>query len=132
MSNARPDNYRLMLVDDDSGIRSTLKLVFEDEGYEVYNAESGSEALELIAENPVDVVVSDMHMPDGDGLYLLDRVRGTDCEISGFILMSGFDDVSPEEARARGADRFFHKPCKVEELLHAIKELLALPVSEAH
>ncbi len=130
MSDHRPHNFRLMLVDDDNGIRSTLSLVLRDEGYKVCNAESGAQALRLMAQQPVDLVVSDMHMPDGDGLFLLESIRNSDCQISGFILMSGFNDVSPEEARSRGADRFFRKPCKVEELLTAIREILTLPVPQ--
>lgn len=124
MSDFNPEDYRVLIVDDDSGIRRMLSLALDDEGYVVETAESGSEALEKLAAEPASLIISDVRMPGGDGVYLLDEVRKHDTYTPIFILMSGFTDVTPEEALDRGANRFFHKPYKLEELLDAIEDFL--------
>jgi DNA-binding response OmpR family regulator len=114
---------RILLVDDDAGIRQMLGIALEDEGYSVIAAESGNQALALLEEHPVDLIISDVRMPDGDGAYLLDTVRKRS-ELPLFILMSGFTDITEEDALQRGADAFFHKPYRLEELLDAIESRL--------
>ena len=118
---------RIMIVDDDEGIRDILGEALEEEGYEVIAACSGTHALDILADEQVDLVVSDVRMPNGDGGYLLDQVRAQDRDQPPIILMSGFSNMTRSEAMDRGANGFFHKPYRLDELLEAIESRLQLP-----
>ncbi len=120
---------RIMIVDDDEGIRDILGEALEDEGYRVITAHSGRHALEILADELVDLVISDVRMPNGDGGYLLDQVRARDSEKPPIILMSGFSNMTRTEAMDRGANAFFHKPYRLEELLEAIESRLGPPLT---
>ena len=115
---------RIMIVDDDDGIRDILGEALEDQGYRVITADSGCEALEILNEETVDLVISDVRMPDGDGGYLLDQVKAREPDRPPIILMSGFSHMTRSEAMGRGANDFFHKPCRLDELLDAIEARL--------
>lgn len=117
------NDYRLLVVDDDVALLETLTECLEDEGYAVAGAKSGNEALEVIAGGYIDLVLSDVRMPNGDGYYLLDSVRREDPSIP-FIFMTGFSDRSAEEALRLGANAYFEKPVQLEQLLDSIEEQL--------
>ncbi|HZI18170.1 MAG TPA: sigma-54 dependent transcriptional regulator [Pyrinomonadaceae bacterium] len=106
----------LLIVDDEQGMRQLLSHVFGRAGHAVRVAENGARALELLRESPADLVVSDVRMPDMDGIELLRRVRellpGT-----AVVLMTAFATVeTAREAFKLGADDFIQKPFDVEEL----------------
>lgn len=124
---AAENTHNILLVDDDAGIREMLGLALEDEGYRVIAADSGRQALELLAQNPVKLIISDVRMPNGDGGYLLDAVRRMEPEVPVFIMMSGFSEMTEQEALNRGADAFFHKPYRLEELLDELEARLGPP-----
>lgn len=117
------NHYRLLVVDDDIALLETLTECLQDEGYGVAGAKSGNEALEVISGGYIDLVLSDVRMPDGDGYYLLDSVRREDPAIP-FIFMTGFSDRSAEEALRLGASAYFEKPVQLEQLLDTIEEEL--------
>lgn len=123
----RQPGHHVMIVDDDAGIRDMLGLALEDEGFTVTTAESGERALAILRDTPVDLIISDVRMPHGDGTFLLDAVRRVNPRVPVFILMSGFTDLTESEALARGADAFFHKPYRLEELLEALEQHLGPP-----
>lgn len=128
--NDRPQSettHNLLLVDDDAGIRDMLGLALEDEGYEILTAASGKEALEILEQHPVNLIISDVRMPDGDGSFLLDAVRRMNPKVPLFIMMSGFSDITEQDALDRGADAFFHKPYRLEELLDELEARLGPP-----
>ena len=68
-------SVRVLLVDDEPGIRHVLGALIRDFGYDVHTAESAREALEAFTANPFPIVVTDIRMPGMDGLALLERVR---------------------------------------------------------
>jgi two-component system, NtrC family, nitrogen regulation response regulator NtrX len=79
---------RILIVDDDPGTLASLSRAFALEGYTALTAPSGARALERLREEPVDAVLSDVVMPEMDGLEFLARVRETVPEVP-VILMSG-------------------------------------------
>lgn len=116
----------VMVVDDEPGLREVMAIELEMNGYEVFTAPNGRAAFELLAKQPVGVIktiVSDVRMPDGDGLELLDRVRERE-RLTGdpvrVILMTGFSGISRDEAKARGATEMLMKPFLIDELLTVI------------
>jgi diguanylate cyclase (GGDEF)-like protein/PAS domain S-box-containing protein len=82
----------LLLVDDEAHILSALKRLFRREGYNVLTAGSGDEALDLLATNPVGVIISDARMADMDGSELLGRVRSLYPHVVR-LMLSGYTDL---------------------------------------
>jgi len=72
-----PPVKTVLIVDDEANFREALAFLLKMEGYKILTAESGHSALKLLKERKVDVVVSDIRMPDGDGIELLRRLKRT-------------------------------------------------------
>ncbi|HEX8089395.1 MAG TPA: response regulator, partial [Blastocatellia bacterium] len=66
---------KILVVDDERSMRDLLELVLKREGYVVHKAENGTRALELVRQNVYDLIISDVKMPDINGIELLSRVR---------------------------------------------------------
>lgn len=114
---------RILIVDDDLDMREILSFDFESEGFQVLQAESGNRAIEILNTRAVDVVVTDVRMPDGDGVRLLERVneRYPDLPV---IFLTGFAEIPIEDACARGAYRVLIKPFDRDELYRAVRQAL--------
>jgi len=116
---------RLLLVDDDQGLRALLRTTFEVFDIEVDEAESGEAALERIAERRPDVIVLDVRMPGMSGLEVCKAIKSNERTADiGVVLLTGSEGGSAENAQAVGADSFIRKPFSPLELL-AVTERLA-------
>ena len=114
----------ILIVDDEQSYRQLLSLVFEGDGHTLRTAVNGREALEMLQAEPADVVISDVKMPDMDGIDMLQAVRETQPDL-GVILMTAFASVeTAREAFKLGADDFIQKPFDVEELKLIVKKTL--------
>ena len=114
----------ILIVDDEQSYRQLLNLVFEGDGHTIRTAMNGREALEILQTEPADVVISDVKMPDMDGIEMLQALRETQPEL-GVILMTAFASVeTAREAFKLGADDFIQKPFDVEELKLIVKKTL--------
>jgi two-component system response regulator PilR (NtrC family) len=114
----------ILIVDDEQSYRQLLTLVFEGDGHTIRTATNGREALELVKAEPADVIISDVRMPDMDGIELLRASREHQPDI-GVILMTAFASVeTAREAFKLGADDFIQKPFDVEELKLLVKKTL--------
>jgi DNA-binding NtrC family response regulator len=114
----------ILIVDDEQSYRQLLSLVFEGDGHSIRTASNGREALTLLQEEPADVIISDVKMPDMDGIEMLRAVRGTHPDL-GVILMTAFASVeTAREAFKLGADDFIQKPFDVEELKLIVRKTL--------
>jgi CheY-like chemotaxis protein len=113
--------YRLLLVDDEADLREILKDEFESEGFHVVEASSGREALQKILQEPIDIVVSDIRMPELTGIDLLDALREKDPKIPPVILITGFADITNDEAYAKGAHAIFAKPFDIVKITECVK-----------
>ena len=106
----------ILIVDDEQSYRQLLSLVFEPDGHTIRTAANGLEALDVLQAEPVDVIISDVKMPDMDGIEMLRAVRETLPDL-GVIFMTAFASVeTAREAFKLGADDFIQKPFDVEEL----------------
>ena len=107
---------KILIVDDERSMRELLQLVFRRAGYTVLVAENGNEALERIKQDVIDIVVSDVKMPDCTGIELLKQIRHISSDTV-FILMTAFATIeTARQAFKLGADDFIQKPFDVEEL----------------
>jgi len=115
----------VLMVDDEPSVLSALRRVFRAQGIQTLQATSGAEGLVLLAANRVDLVVSDMRMPEMDGARFLERVKEHDRSIVR-ILLTGYADMSSTVAAInKGAiHRFIAKPWDDNELVLAVREAL--------
>jgi two-component system response regulator PilR (NtrC family) len=114
----------ILIVDDEQSYRQLLSLVFEGDGHSIRTATNGREALDLLQDEAADVVISDVRMPDMDGIDLLRAVRETQPDL-GVVLMTAFASVeTAREAFKLGADDFIQKPFDVEELKLIVRKTL--------
>ena len=118
---AEERQLKLLLVDDDEMIRKSVGAFLRKMGHEVVLAANGREGLERFVQEGADIVISDIMMPDVDGLDFLRSLkqRGSDVEV---ILVTGHGDVETAvEALREGAFDFFTKPVRLEELKAALE-----------
>ena len=117
---------RILIVDDDAGTLASLSRAFALEGYTAVTAPSGTRALERLAEEPVDAILSDVVMPEMDGLEFLARVRERSRDVP-VILMSGQATVETAVKATRlGALDFVEKPVGLDRLLLTLRNALRL------
>jgi two-component system response regulator AtoC len=117
-----PLQERILIVDDDPGLRESLELVLAAEGYEVVGAQNADEALGQLAQGPVDVVLCDLRMPGMNGIELLPELvrRLPNATV---IMMSAFGSADLAiEAMKRGAYDYLAKPFAPSEILLTIRK----------
>jgi two-component system chemotaxis response regulator CheY len=123
---------RILIIDDDPDILKALKRVLEIEGHEVSQASDGKTALRHFAGDPADLVISDVYMPDMDGIEFLIRVREAFPEAR-IVTMSGGGHMAKEKvlgaASMLGAVGVLEKPFTIEEVLEMVKRSLNAEVS---
>ncbi len=114
----------ILIVDDEESYRKVLTLIFEAEGYSVDSVKSGQQALDYLQTNKCNLVISDVRMPDMNGIQLLRAVHEISPDI-GIILMTAFGTIeTAREAFKLGADDFVQKPFHNEELKVIVKRTL--------
>ena len=112
----------VLVVDDDRSVREVLCAVLREEGYRVRQADCAEAALELLRkESELPLILSDMKMPDHDGMWLLDRIfeRHPSAAV---VMLTGYSDTeSAVECLKRGAADYLLKPPRVTELVRAVE-----------
>jgi CheY-like chemotaxis protein len=118
---------RILVIDDDATIRLSLKMALEDAGHQVEAAANGQEGIDRFRANPADMVVTDIFMPEKEGMELIDELK-RDCPETKIIAISGGGRMNPDDyltiARRLGADRTLLKPFDIELLLDTVDGLL--------
>ncbi len=118
---------RILLADDDKQVREMLKLTLERQGHQVVEAQDGIQAVALYKPENIDLVVTDIVMPEKEGIETIMDLRSKDPQVR-IIAISGGGRISPEDylqwARRFGVKHTFTKPVDRQELLAAIDDLL--------
>ncbi len=118
---------RILVIDDDDQMRVLLRQVMEWAGYEVMEASNGRQGMIRQRKNPADLVITDLIMPEQEGLETIGQLKKEFAGIK-IIAISGGGRIGPEAylpaARELGADRVFSKPFDVRELVNSVRELL--------
>ncbi|HEY9742886.1 MAG TPA: response regulator transcription factor [Coleofasciculaceae cyanobacterium] len=117
---------KILVVDDDRTLRTVLTRYLENRGYQVEQVSSGTEALLAVAKNPPDLVVSDVMMPEMDGLEFCRRLRTTPSgQLMPFIFLSGKGELEDRiHGHSIGADDYLTKPVDPRELVAKIEAQL--------
>ena len=118
------DPANILVVEDQKSSRVTLTALLEDEGYRVGQSETAEDALKHIVAYPVDIVISDLQLPDGTGLQILWSLNKINPDAA-FILITGHASVETAiEAVNQGAFAYHVKPVDMEALLKSIRQAL--------
>ena len=125
---------RILIIDDEPQIRSMLRLMLERVGYEVAEAPDGIEGIRRYRENPADLIITDLIMPNKDGIGMIIDLKKEFPKVK-IIAMSGGGVNRPEGyldgAKKLGATRTLTKPIDRDEMLKAVKETLKGPAAPA-
>jgi len=112
----------ILVVDDDAESRTAMVKVLDSVGYKTMEADNGQQAFDLILQEGVDILVTDLRLPVMDGVELLKRTKAADQELE-VILITGHGSVEVAvEAIKEGAYDFITKPVKKAQLLHAVEK----------
>lgn len=118
---------RILIIDDDEQIRELLCKIMELQGFEVMEAENGRVGMQQHRQNPADLIITDLIMPEQEGLETISTMRREYGNVK-IIAISGGGQMGPEAylpaALELGADRVFSKPFDLKEIVHTVKELL--------
>ena len=114
---------RILVVDDEADCQTVLGMYLESQGYQVQCATSAIEALSIFENDPPDLVISDVMMPEMDGFEFCRRLRNTRLgQLMPFIFLSGQGEIeSKVEGHSIGADDYLVKPFQSEEILAKVK-----------
>jgi two-component system NtrC family response regulator len=109
-------DYSILIIDDEEAQRNILKGYLDKKGYRIFSASSGTEGIELIQKNMIDIVLSDYKMPDKTGLEVLETVKEINPEIS-FVILTAYGTIeNAVKAMRLGAFDYIAKPVDLDEL----------------
>ncbi len=118
---------KILVIDDDDQVRDMLHQLLEMEGYEVMEAANGKQAIEIRRREAVDIIITDLIMPEKEGIETIRELKELFPDIK-IIAMSGGGVVGPEAylkiAKGLGAQKAYVKPIEREKLLRGVRELL--------
>ena len=112
----------VLIVDDEPGLRKLLKIEFESCNAEVTLAEDGRKAMDFLREKDFDILLTDMKMPDYDGMWLITHALEELEPIPKIYVCSGYNDYSQDELEMLGVIKTFAKPF---EFMSVAKEVIS-------
>jgi DNA-binding response OmpR family regulator len=118
---------KILIIDDEQGIRDLLDTLLRRKGYDVVLAESGWKGLEYFRRERPDVIVLDLKMPEMDGLTVLRQIRSLDPKTPVIILTGAGTAETEQRVRALGVTEYVEKEFSLHRLGDALKRLLTTP-----
>jgi DNA-binding NtrC family response regulator len=115
------EDATILVVDDEEVLRKVIHKILIKEGYDVHLASSGTEALEILSKKEIDLVITDVKMPEMDGFDLLEQMKKNYPKL-GIIVMTAFGDAyTVRDALMLGADEYITKPFKSYEIVMVVE-----------
>jgi CheY-like chemotaxis protein len=116
---------KILVVEDDEVERELVRMTLEREGYRVVTAEDGARGFELAMSERPDLIVTDVSMPEADGVQLVRRVRAApEVAATPILVTTGFGTGSATFTLTQGADAFEPKPLDPDALRESVRRLL--------
>jgi DNA-binding NtrC family response regulator len=116
---------KILIIDDEAIVRISCKKCLLPEGYDVDSAENGIEGLRLVESNAYDLILTDLKMPDMDGIEFLAKIKETHPNAR-VIMITGYSTTEhAEQAMRSGAYNYIEKPFTPETLVKAVKDALS-------
>lgn len=126
------EKKNILVVDDELGYRDILSEEFAFAGAIVKTAGSGLEAIEVYRNfHDIELIVSDLNMPHGNGLFLLKEISEMSPQLPFILMVTGNEDQVIQQAKKMGAKGFFTKPIETDDLILAMKNLLAIQQADS-
>ncbi len=119
-----PEKKKILIVDDEAGIVQEIKEFLEEEGYEVYTADSAKMGIQLIEEMLPDVVLIDVKLPDASGIDVLRAIKEISPKTRTIMVTGYVDQNVMDEAEKIGRDTFLQKPFDLVRITEEIEKLL--------
>jgi CheY-like chemotaxis protein len=120
--------FKILVIDDEQGIRNLLDTLLSRKGYDVVLAASGRKGLELFRRERPDVVVLDLNMPEMGGVAVLQQIRTLKPEQLVIVLTGAGTPEKEQQVHALGVSEFVEKEFSLHHLGDALKRLLKAPV----
>lgn len=117
-------NPTVLIIDNDEGLLSALETRLADDGMNVVSARSGAQGLAAFAAHDIDLVITDLNMPNGDGISLIEHIRSAGT--TPVIVMTGFRDEFRPALRSLSNVTVLRKPFPTEQLRELIETELML------
>jgi len=119
---------KILVIDDDQQFNRMICMILKDAGYEVRSAQNGLEGLGMFMKERPDLVITDLYMPEKEGLETIMELRQTDREIRILVVSGGSPHMNMSEMFTMsgifGADAALSKPFDIGVFLHKVRELL--------
>ncbi len=115
---------KILVVDDEHLVRWSLRRYLEAEGFETLDAESGVRALEILEKEPIDILITDLMMPEMNGLELIRKALVMKPELDVLVITANDSTSVIQSAEDAGAKRTFTKPIPFKELSGTIQALI--------
>ena len=116
--------YKILVIDDDDALRLMLEEMLGYCGHEVFSAENGEVGVDIANNVSIDLVITDISMPEADGLEVTLELRKNHPEIKIIIITQHTSEPYMDHALAFGAHRYLKKPLSLDELEATIEELM--------
>jgi len=113
-----------LLVDDETELLEIFSAWLQREGCKVLTASNGAEALHVLDDEKIDIVVSDVRMPVINGIELVRTINGMRMALPSIIFVSGYADINPREMYGLGVEKLIEKPTDRKHLKEAVEESL--------
>lgn len=121
---------KILLIDDEVSILETLEMFFTEKGSQVFKAETGEKGFALFCEHMPDIVIIDIHLPDGNGLEILNRIQNQG-HLTKVIMITAYHDMETTiQAMKCGAFDYIHKPLDVDLVEEAIQRAISILEAE--
>lgn len=116
---------RILMIEDEADLRLLYRLLLEDEGFEIIDAGSATEALQALSRHKIDAVVLDLALPDLDGLQLMSAILALQPDLP--IVINTAYQYRSEDFHCWGAEAFVVKSSDISELKHALSRVTTSP-----
>jgi two-component system chemotaxis response regulator CheY len=115
-----------LIIDDSAFIRQLVSFTIKDAGYDVLLAENGKDALEKINNKTIDMVITDLNMPEMDGITLIRELRGkVEYKFTPIVMLTTeSQEAKKQEGRAAGASGWIVKPFTPAQLMNVVKKFV--------
>jgi len=113
----------ILIVDDEIDLLEFLAIDLNSAGYQTFKAASGNEALKIVIKEQIDLIISDIRMPDGDGIYLLNTLKNRHAKIPVVFFVSAFSEITEDDAFSLGAEALLKKPIDPDALIERINKV---------
>ena len=117
----KASDVTILIVDDEPGIVEALSINFALDGFNICTASGGIEAIEILKKNKINFVISDVHMPKGDGILLLNYISDYTPKNPPILLFSGYTEVTAEKVKLLGGIDLYPKPPNINDMISIIK-----------